>query len=127
MSRFTSPPWRVFPEIPRFSIGWRMGSGEDYLREWAKWFMGLSNAEKAGYRAQWPEPETWVGFFDHLESSYSWPPTREEQWAQIEAAGGPIREGEVEITDPSRIIWLTLNGMTGDPSGEGILRWVDGS
>lgn len=24
------PPWLVCPEIERYSIGWRMGYGEDY-------------------------------------------------------------------------------------------------
>ena len=104
-----------------------MGPGEDYWHEWCSWFIKLSAVEKANYRTQWPEPNAWAGFFDFIESSYEVPPTREEQWALIEAAGGPIREDEVEITDPARIVWLTLNGLTADASSEATLRWVDGS
>lgn len=26
-----APPWVEFPDIPRYSIGWRMGPGEDYM------------------------------------------------------------------------------------------------
>lgn len=25
------PPWLAYPEIERYSIGWRMGYGEDYI------------------------------------------------------------------------------------------------
>ncbi len=25
------PPWLAFPEIERYSSGWRMGYGEDYI------------------------------------------------------------------------------------------------
>lgn len=28
------PPWEQFPTFERFSIGWRMGPGEDYLHTW---------------------------------------------------------------------------------------------
>jgi hypothetical protein len=104
-----------------------MGPGEDYWHKWSAWFFGLSKAEKVDYRSKWPEPETWTGFFDYFEASYEVPPTREQQWAQIDAAGGPIRADEIEITDPARIIWLTLNGLIADASGDGMLRWVDGS
>jgi hypothetical protein len=27
------PPWKKYPDIPRFSIGWRMGDGEDYYAQ----------------------------------------------------------------------------------------------
>jgi hypothetical protein len=104
-----------------------MGPGEDYWHKWCAWFFELPSSEKADYRAEWPEPQAWAGSFDYIESSYKVAPSREEQCAAIEAAGGPIRGDEVEITDPARIIWLTLNGLTADDSGEGSLRWVDGS
>ncbi|MEV0398199.1 hypothetical protein [Polymorphospora rubra] len=28
------PPWRAYPEIERYSIGWRVGNGEWYLMVW---------------------------------------------------------------------------------------------
>lgn len=28
------PPWEYFPTYERYTIGWRMGIGEDYLRDW---------------------------------------------------------------------------------------------
>lgn len=29
-----APPWAHLPELPYGSLGWRMGTGEDYLRQW---------------------------------------------------------------------------------------------
>ncbi len=26
-----APPWLIYPNISRYSIGWRMGYGEDYI------------------------------------------------------------------------------------------------
>jgi hypothetical protein len=31
------PPWMAFPEIERYSIGWRMGYGEDYIDRFDDW------------------------------------------------------------------------------------------
>ena len=28
------PPWEAFPTYERYTIGWRMGSGEQYLHDW---------------------------------------------------------------------------------------------
>ena len=32
------PPWLKYPDIGRYSIGWRMGYGEDYIGTWGPWF-----------------------------------------------------------------------------------------
>jgi hypothetical protein len=31
-----APPWQRFPTYPRFTIGWRMGEGEDWLIRWGR-------------------------------------------------------------------------------------------
>jgi hypothetical protein len=31
-----TPPWEKYPTYERYTIGWRMGSGEDYLHQWRK-------------------------------------------------------------------------------------------
>lgn len=36
-SEFFLPQWIVYPDIPPFSIGWRMGAGEDYLVHLQEW------------------------------------------------------------------------------------------
>jgi protein-tyrosine-phosphatase/N-acetylglutamate synthase-like GNAT family acetyltransferase len=60
------PPWKKYPEIERYSIGWRMGSGEWYVWMWARWWQGMDEDARVAYRARWrPElPEAWTGWFD---------------------------------------------------------------
>jgi len=52
------------PEIERFSIGWRMGYGEDYMMKRDNWYLALSDEESSAYRELFPEPPTWKGFWN---------------------------------------------------------------
>lgn len=61
------PPWIKFPDIPRMSIGWRMGAGEDYKHDFYAWFRSLTPEQRADVRVRWPEPQEWAGYFDMLE------------------------------------------------------------
>ena len=36
------PPWLAHREIERYSIGWRMGYGEDYIDRFGDWLDTLS-------------------------------------------------------------------------------------
>ena len=58
------PPWLAHREIERYSIGWRMGYGEDYIYRFGDWLDTLSPEEQAKYRALFPEPVTWKGWWD---------------------------------------------------------------
>lgn len=58
------PPWLAFPEIERYSIGWRMGYGEDYIDRFSEWLDELSQEEQEEYRMLFPEPVTWKGWWD---------------------------------------------------------------
>lgn len=59
------PPWIRHPEIPRYSIGWRMGYGEDYMTIWWHWAEGRSAEEKTAYFREFAPIQTewvdWVG------------------------------------------------------------------
>lgn len=57
------PPWKKYPEINRFSIGWRMGYGEGYLIEWWGFYAKLSDEEKKDYRKKYPQPLMWFRFY----------------------------------------------------------------
>lgn len=57
------PPWKKYPKIKRFSIGWRMGDGEDYLGDWGEWYIKLEKQEKEDYRKKYPLPFMWWGFY----------------------------------------------------------------
>ena len=59
--KIMSPPWIAYPKIERYSIGWRMGYGEDYICRWAPWFDGLTEEEQKTYQELFPEPLTWKG------------------------------------------------------------------
>jgi hypothetical protein len=58
-----APPWARFPTYERYTIGWRMGAGEDYLVRW--WaFVTTLPADEASRRAYLrrhpPAPFTWA-------------------------------------------------------------------
>ncbi len=58
------PPWLAYPETDRYSIGWRMGYGEDYIFRFHGWMDTLSQEEKEEYRGLFPEPVTWQGWWE---------------------------------------------------------------
>lgn len=61
------PPWLAYPEIERYSIGWRMGGGEDYIGKWHRWYQKLSPQKSADYQELFPEPPTWKGFWNDTD------------------------------------------------------------
>lgn len=65
------PPWIKHPEIPRFSIGWRMGYGEDYLWAWWNWWRSLDDAAQSAYAETWRStaPEDWADWFEFVHES----------------------------------------------------------
>lgn len=58
------PPWIAYPEIERYSIGWRMGYGESYIDRWGVWFDNLTQDERNVYQELFPEPVTWKGYWN---------------------------------------------------------------
>ncbi|WP_175631388.1 NADAR family protein [Bacteroides acidifaciens] len=59
------PLWLAYPEIPQYSIGWRMGYGEDYRWLFNDWFTDLSEEEQAKYREMFPTPYSWQGYYEY--------------------------------------------------------------
>ena len=96
------PPWLAYREIERYSIGWRMGYGEDYIYRFGDWLDTLSPEERAEYRALFPEPVTWKGWWDDEDNSQllehgdffveAWQaegrPKYTRQWLQQEISAG---------------------------------------
>lgn len=58
------PPWEKYPELPRGSMGWRMGYGEDYATRWSLWYGGLTEEGKGKYRRSIAVPEQWRDWID---------------------------------------------------------------
>lgn len=63
-----SPPWIKYPDIPRYSIGWRMGAGEGYMCEWGPWYNGLSPSGQQKYQQMNPPPDEWSDFYNDDET-----------------------------------------------------------
>ena len=68
--RIMPPLWIAFPEIERYSMGWRMGYGEDYIYKWGEWFNSLTKEDVKAYQDLFPEPVTWRGYWDHEDKGY---------------------------------------------------------
>jgi len=55
------PLWVTIPEYNRYSMGWRMGGGEDVSTRFQRRYRNLSENSKEAFRRQYPEPEGWEG------------------------------------------------------------------
>ena len=55
--------------MPRFSIGWRMGVGEDYVYEFANWWDTLDNTAQQDCQQRYPEPPDWLGWYRDEEEN----------------------------------------------------------
>jgi hypothetical protein len=60
------PPWLKYPNIPRRSMGWRMGVGEQYLEEFASWWQKQPREKRNAVKQTYAEPADWAGFFATL-------------------------------------------------------------
>jgi ribA/ribD-fused uncharacterized protein len=58
------PPWVKYPEILRYSIGWRMGYGESYIIDFNEWYEKLSSEEKGIYKKMFPPQEKWKDYYN---------------------------------------------------------------
>jgi N-glycosidase YbiA len=57
------PIWMQCPDIERYSIGWRLGDGEDVLWKFSLWWRGISEAGRLQYEQMYPEPKGWRGWY----------------------------------------------------------------
>ena len=116
------PPWRRYPDMHPYSIGWRMGGGEWYLMIWSQWAAGRSQEEQVGYfRGYAPIPVEWADWvagalgFDDFEDE-------EEGEGGEEGADpepGVVRLAELGLVDLEawRRAWNEPEGPTEPGSG----------
>lgn len=57
--KWMAPEWLACPEIPQYSIGWRMGYGESYGWRLGDWLKTLSDKEREEYDRLFPCPVFW--------------------------------------------------------------------
>lgn len=58
------PIWIMYPHISQFSIGWRMGYGEDYKYKLFDWKESLTDSERKQYEEMFPAPKTWREYYN---------------------------------------------------------------
>ena len=56
---YMAPQWIAFPAYTEFTIGWRMGAGEDYKSKFWDWYESLTPAQQKEYQALFPYPCFW--------------------------------------------------------------------
>ena len=56
---YMAPQWIAFPAYTEFTIGWRMGAGEDYKSKFWDWYESLTPAQQREYQTLFPYPCFW--------------------------------------------------------------------
>ena len=60
------PPWVMYPAMPRASIGWRMGYGEEYWDDFRVWWLTQTAEVHSRVQTKYAEPPDWSGFYESL-------------------------------------------------------------
>jgi hypothetical protein len=61
MKEILLPPWMEHPDLPRYSLGWRMGLGESFLMKWDEWSRTLDQEKLVEYfKLHLPLPVEWL-------------------------------------------------------------------
>jgi hypothetical protein len=60
------PPWIAFPRMDAASLGWILGPGDHYRREFRAWFAATPAAERAAFERDHAEPQGWTGFYARM-------------------------------------------------------------
>lgn len=68
LPRPLAPPWQVFPDHARTSMGWRMGAGETYLDYFRDLFSTLSAEDRQAYISATPIPDEWAGWLEAIHA-----------------------------------------------------------
>jgi len=59
------PPWAIFPSYNPYSLGFRMGPGEDYATAYWDWWRTVSRfmtrGDRLAYLRRWPGRAQWTG------------------------------------------------------------------
>ena len=61
------PPWIAFPDYPMFSMGFRMGGGETYMRAFMGWYSAANTDERAEFQKAHPEPDRYQGYYETID------------------------------------------------------------
>jgi hypothetical protein len=105
-----APPWERFPDYERYSLGWRMGAGEDWLGLWHVFLEQLDaafEARLAYLRRHPPAPFTWAdAVSDALHSSPSDEKSDDEDATIAKDRRGALLEKGLIASDVAYPTWL---------------------
>lgn len=62
------PPWLKYPNLPRTSMGWRMGEGESYAEEFEGWLARQPEEVLQNYQVKYPAPLEWAKIWPEHEA-----------------------------------------------------------
>lgn len=64
------PPWKTYPDLDRYSLGWRMGEGEAYVDEFRIFWESLTEFDQRLYQTRYLATGEWEGWYkDALNAS----------------------------------------------------------
>jgi hypothetical protein len=105
-----APPWERFPTYERYTIGWRMGAGEDWLCLWAAFLDGLApdyDTRLAYLRRHPPSPVSWADAVHRVLHPGSPHPEREgDEEADADQRAVLLRAGLI-ASDVAYPTWLS--------------------
>ena len=64
------PPWVKYPNLPKWSMGWRMGQGEHYKCDrYPAWWAGQPRPIRLRVRTKYREPPDWAGYYQQISKA----------------------------------------------------------
>jgi hypothetical protein len=107
-----APPWERFPTYERYTIGWRMGVGEDWLGLWHVFLESLDpalDARLAYLRRHPPAPITWTDAVHHVLYPSSGRTARDDNDEEklVEAQRDALQQAGLVASDIAYSTWLS--------------------
>lgn len=108
------PPWRKYPDLERYSIGWRMGPGEVYIGAWWEWTEPFDREQRIAYFKRYvPHPPDWLDWIAYdlgMEKRYGMGLTAEEQeavrsWLADQGVYGEAARKQSTVSRWWRSLW----------------------
>jgi hypothetical protein len=105
-----APPWERFPGYERYTIGWRMGAGEDWLCLWHVFLEDLDpafDARLAYLRRHPPAPVTWADWVHCVLYSSSREVEREDEEEAAAERRTALQQAGLIASDVAYSTWLS--------------------
>lgn len=125
------PPWQQYPTYERYTIGWRMGAGEDYLHSWYAHVKALPDdyeSRIAYLRDHRPAPINWADQVlavlepnADTDQEYGCSPREVERLLELNLIGHDVAYHTWRQQQPALVMPWQWNGNSETP--EKAMRW----